>query len=184
MRDLPEERDRHLRKVYQQLKDLFHIENMSGIELFSALSRAAQLSEMLSSQRPDGQDLSLPRWRLMLHLFMVEQFGNSTGITPTELSEFRQVSKNTISALLRGLEEQGYIQRELDPKDLRIFRIHLTEAGRQVIINTAPQRIEGVNQLLSSLSEEEIQQLILLLNKLSRSLADQFCQFQKDPAGH
>jgi DNA-binding MarR family transcriptional regulator len=175
-----EERDLRHQKIYNQMKSLFHIDDMSGVELFTSLARVAQLSETLDSLRFDEEDVSLPRWRLLLHLFIAEQMGNTAGITPTELSHFRQVSKNTISALLRGLEEQGLIQREMDPKDLRLFRIHLTQAGRQIIHDTAPQRIDGLHQMLSDLSGDEIVQLTLLLNKLRSSLEGQICQFQKE----
>ncbi len=96
--------------------------------------------------------------------------GKPEGITPTELSHFQRVSKNTISALLRGLEEQGLIQRNLDSEDLRVFRIQLTDAGRALVLNTAPNRIAGLNKLLSGLNPEEREQLILLLEKLRLEL--------------
>lgn len=180
LQDSREKMDQFHKKIHQQIQNLFNIEDISGIELFFSLNRAAQLSEMLDSIRFDGQDLSAPRWRLMLHLFMAEQMGKPASLTPTELSRFQQVSKNTISALLRGLEEQGFISRESDPKDLRIFRIHLTESGRELILKTAPGRIRSLNQMLSSLPREDIEQLTSLLKKLRHSLEDQFCQIQKD----
>ncbi len=101
------------------------------------------------------------------------------GLTPTELSQFQQVSKNTISSLLRGLEEQGYIQREIDPKDLRVFRIHLTEAGRQLILSMGPKRVQGLNQLLVDMSDDEKTLLIQLLHTLRISLEKQFQRLQK-----
>lgn len=162
------------------MKTIFHIEDMSGVELFTTLARVSQLFEMFDSLQFIEQDVSLPRWRLLLHLFIAEQMGNTAGLTPTELSQFRQVNKNTISALLRGLEGQGFILREIDPKDLRLFRIHLTQAGRKIILNTAPQRIDGLHQMLSGLSEAEIVQLTLLLNKLRSSLEGQVSQFHKE----
>lgn len=180
MKGTNEERVIQHTKIYHQLKDLFQIEDMSGVELFTSLARVAQLSETLALIRIDGPDVSMPRWRLLLHLFIAEQLGNTSGLTPTELSEFRQVSKNTVSSLLRGLEEQDLIQREMDPKDLRIFHIHLTDAGRQLILGSAPQRLQGLNHMLSGLSAEEIQNLIQLLNKLRGSLERQCCGLQQN----
>ena len=167
-------------KISHQMMDLFHIDNMSGVDVFSSLNRIVQIIDMVDA-RPsgEGQVISGPRWRLLLHLFLSEEIGKADGLTPTALSHFQQVSKNTVSALLRGLEEQGYIVRELDPKDLRIFRIHLSETGRQLILETAPKRIQGFNQMLSHLSADEVSQLTILLKKLHDSLEDQFCQGQK-----
>ena len=84
-----------------------------------------------------------------------EQLGRKEGITPTLLSRYQSVSKNTISALLRGLEEQGFIQRALDPVDHRIFRIQLTPAGRQFVQTTSPDRMMYLNQLVSGLKVDE-----------------------------
>jgi DNA-binding MarR family transcriptional regulator len=175
-----EERDRYQYKIVDQMKNLFHIENLSGVSVFSSLNRIVQMIDSIES-RPseDGQAISGPRWRLLLHLFLSEEIGKLDGLTPTELSHFQQVSKNTVSALLRGLEEQGYIVRELDPKDLRIFRIHLSETGRQLILETAPNRIQGLNQMVSCLDAEEISQLTRLLKKLHHSLETQVCQVQR-----
>ena len=180
MEQLQEARDQYHLKIFHQMEHLFHIKNLSGVEVFTALNRIMQIVENIDA-RPteEGQAISGPRWRLLLHLFISEEIGKANGITPTELSHFQQVSKNTVSALLRGLEEQGYIVRELDPKDLRIFRIHLSESGRQLILDTAPKRLQGFNRMLSHLSEEEVGQLTQLLNKLHDSLEDQFCQHQK-----
>jgi DNA-binding MarR family transcriptional regulator len=161
----------HLRaRLHSQVEALFHIEDTSGIELFSMLHRVAQLSDTLDCLPSDEPELSGPRWRLMLRLLIEEQIGNPGGLTPTILSHSQRVSKNTISSLLRGLEEQGFIQRNLDPKDLRIFRIQLTEAGRELILETAPKRIECLNGLLSGLGPEEREQLRALLEKLQHSL--------------
>jgi DNA-binding MarR family transcriptional regulator len=106
----------------------------------------------------------------MMRLLVEEEMGNPEGVTPTVLSHFQRVSKNTVSALLRGLEEQGLIQRDLDPADLRVFRIQLTNAGRELVLKTTPRRIEWINELLGGLEPEERVQLAALLEKLSRTL--------------
>lgn len=160
--------------IREQLRKLFHIKDTRGIELFIALQRAAHMSRMLDSQLGEDVAISGPRWRLLMRLFMEERMGNAAGITPTELSQSQRVSKNTISALLRGLESQGFIQRSLDPADLRAFRIRLTDSGREYLRCMAPGRIQSVNQLLSGLDEQEQEQLIALLEKLRRSLAAQY----------
>lgn len=173
IQDTPKQKiEMHVR-IFQQVKDLFQIEDMRGAELLASMGRVMHLVTILDFQRFEQLDLSMPRWRVMLHLFMAERMGKSCGLTPTELSHFNEVSKNTVSALLRGLEEQGYIVRELDPKDLRIFRIHLSDAGRELMMRTTPQRIEAINQILDGLTGEEADQLTRLLNKLRLSMEEQ-----------
>jgi DNA-binding MarR family transcriptional regulator len=175
-----EERDRRHAEVNLHLQKLFNIKDMKGAEVFHSLSRIVQLAELFESRQSEGQGISAPRWRLMMYLFMREKMGHAGGVMPTEISHFQQVSKNTISSLLRGLEEQGFIEREIDSEDLRAFRIHLTDAGREHITSTAPQRIEGINQLLAELSQEEIELLLALLTKVRRSLENKICQLPKE----
>lgn len=168
-------------QIHEHLKTLFNIEDSSGIELFVMLQRAAHLSTLLDTQLGDDRELSAPRWRLLLRLLIEEELGNRAGISPTVLSQSQRVSKNTISALLRGLEAQGLIQRTLDATDLRAFRIQLTQAGRDYLHGTAPRRIEGHNRLLSGLDPQEREQLAVLLEKLLRSLIKQCHHPQEDP---
>ena len=115
--------------------------------------------------------LSGPRWRLLLHLHVAEYTGK-TSLSPTELSSLQVVTKNTISSLLRSLEDQGLIERTLDPNDRRQFQIGLTDEGRDLVRTSTPQLMAYLNQLTSGLSSDEISQLQALLDKLHRSLVD------------
>jgi DNA-binding MarR family transcriptional regulator len=168
------ERDSVRSQILDHLKVLFDVEDTSGIELFIMLQRVAHLSRLIDDQPSGDMELSGPRWRLLLRLLIDEELGNTAGLTPTDLSRSQRVSKNTISALLRGLEAQGLIQRALDSADLRAFRIQLTEAGRDYLRNTTPRRVEGIDRLLSGLAPYERQQLTVLLEKLQRSLLDRY----------
>jgi DNA-binding MarR family transcriptional regulator len=167
-------------QINQHLKTLFNIEDTSGIELYTTFQRVSHLVELVEAQSIDDPDLSGPRWRIILSLFIAERMGKTNGMTPTSISYAHHVSKNTISSLLRGLEDQGLIQRTLDPDDLRIFRIQLTPSGRELAIKSGPQRLGDVNRLVSALSADECIQLTGLLDKLGQSLFLQLNNFDKD----
>lgn len=158
----------HMRRHVQELTGETET---SGLELGSLIRWLANLYENAEVPAACTTDLSGPRWGLMLRLLAEEKRGSCDGLTPTHLSHFQNVSKNTISALLRGLEEQGLIQRTLDPKDRRLFRIQLTEHGRQTVQTEAPLRIRHLNELASGLSPAEQDQLIGLLSRLYQSVA-------------
>ncbi len=169
-------------EIHQNFQRLFGAENTAGIELFLLLQRVAHLSRMLDNQLGEDMELSGPRWRLLIRLFMDEQAGNASGLTPTDLSHSQRVSKNTISSLLRGLESQGLIERALDPNDLRAFRIQLTPAGRDYLRANAPRRLEALNRMLGVLEPQEYAELTRLLTKLHGFLFDQMDP--KDCPGH
>ena len=146
-------------------------DQFSGIEIAGLVRLVANQYENLGEQHNKNDQLSGPRWGLLLRLLAEEKRGNQD-TTPTYLSRCQNVSKNTISSLLRGLEEQGLITRQLDEDDRRIFRIALTPQGRALVHETAPGRIERMNQLVSQLSPEEQAQLSDLLARLYRSIME------------
>lgn len=171
-----EERRDHLQLMQahlrQHMRELAGLEDTSGIELFGLMRMLTNLCEAIEAQHTSESDLSGPRWALLMRLFAEEQHGRAEGICPSSLSRYQRVSRNTISALVRGLEEQGLVQRALDAHDRRRFRIQLTAEGRELIRSTAPKRIQYLNRMVSGLSGPERQQLIDLLTKLYRSLLD------------
>jgi DNA-binding MarR family transcriptional regulator len=157
----------HMRKHVQEIAG---DESASGLELAGLIRGLANLYETTEIPPDSPLDLSGPRWFLLLRLLAEEREGNWAGVTPTALSNNQNVSKNTISSLLRGLEEQGLIQRDIDADDKRIFRIQLTPHGRELMAIAAPLRIRHLNRLASGLLPEEQEQLFQLLIKLFRSL--------------
>ncbi|MEE4194758.1 MAG: MarR family transcriptional regulator [Anaerolineae bacterium] len=157
--------------VYRQhLMDMAGDEDIRGMEINGAIRMLANHYESVISQHDEFAELSSSRLGILLRLLGEKQCGNSEGINPTQISKLRNVSKNTVSALLRGLEDQGLIERTLDPSDRRRFLIRITPAGEALIRTTTPDRAQFMNQLAANLSEEEKDQLLYLLIKLHQSL--------------
>jgi len=157
-------------RVRTQLRILSGIEDTNGIELSQMIRIASNMYDAVTLQMPDGDALSDPRWRMLMYLSMAESPESSEGMTPTLLSKYQQVSKNAVSSLLRGLEEHGLIEREIDGADKRFFRIRLSEAGRDAVKKNTPLRAAQLNRIADSLTPAEKEQLIGLLEKLIHSL--------------
>lgn len=155
---------------FRALMDQHGITETHGVELLRAVRIVNNLYDVIFSERLRDDQLSGPRWGLLMRLYMEEGSGNSTGLSPSQLSHHQHVSKNTVSALLRGLEDQGLIERRLDQEDRRSFTIHLTALGRSQIRNNAPQHIEYLNQLCAGLQPNESRMLLELLGRLRTSL--------------
>ncbi len=140
-----------------------------GVELVRMIHLLANTYETVIDERLSHVQLTGARWGLLLRLWRAEKLGNSS-VRPTQLSHFQRVSKNTISSHLRSLEEQGLIERTIDPQDRRRFCIRLSEAGRAVVQATAPEHLQFLNELPTALNPEEIAQLRELLQRLHRSI--------------
>lgn len=155
------------------MAEIYQVDDMRDMNLFRLFWGIIHLVDDLKGERrPEGQ-LSSARMRLLIRLTVDNRLGRETGLLPSELSDHLGVSRNTVSALLNGLEEQGLIERHLHPTDRRQLLIRITPAGEALVHERAPEFAAFVSGLLSALSVEERETLSILLAKLLNSLAAQ-----------
>ena len=157
------------RAVFARLLAEVGVSETHGLELLRLVKMCNGAYDHLLGEKMRQESMSSPQWRLLVRLLVAEQ-DNHKSLTPTELARSQRLSKNTISAHLRSLEEQGLIERQIDPDDLRTFRIQLNEEGRRVMRRSLPTHIGFLNELSRDLASAEIEQLEILLEKLHRSL--------------
>lgn len=161
----------HHHQIFQEFLRDHGVDEVHGLELLRQIHHLANTYENVTSERMRATNMSEPRWRLLLRLWLAEM-GGQPPVRPTQLSRSQQVSKNTISTHLRSLEDQGLIVREIDPDDRRQFRIRLSESGRLLVAQATPGHIRFLNQLTAGLTMAEIEQLQTLLRRLQQSLLE------------
>jgi len=160
-------------QALHKLLEAWGVEQSRGMELMRALIGSARMLEVMADHGLQKTGLSLPRLRLLLWLAVEEQGGNPAGISPSVLSHYQHISKNTVSALLASLEEQGLVERTISQEDKRSFNIRLTKAGRERIRAALPRHGEYINEVLAELTVEEQKTLLKLLQKLQQALRQQ-----------
>jgi DNA-binding MarR family transcriptional regulator len=114
--------------------------------------------------------LTEAQYLVLMSLYIHEQVDHKAMLNPSEISKWRGTSRNTISSLIRGLEEDGLIERHLDNEDRRKFNICLTANGRSKVSQYAHKQFSTVGGCFNQLSLEEQETLSQLLNKLSDTL--------------
>ncbi len=152
-----------------QFMECYGVAETHGVEIFGLVRQIAQTYDSILNQEMRDEQLTPQRWRLLTLMFVEEQAGISS-ISPTHLSRAHGLSKNTISAHLRALEDSEMIERELDANDLRQFKIRLTDSARQLISNSTPGHLRFLNELADALTPAETDEFLRLLHKLHRSL--------------
>ena len=152
--------------VRKKIVEMSGIENVRGVQLSNTLRRIANLFDALANQQDSDDEVSGQRMGILIRLYGGEVLHEGAGVTPTMLSHMQNVTKNTISSLVKGLEDQGLIRRENDPLDRRIYRLYLTDAGREYVTKMAPKKINYLNSLVSDMDSADIDQLLELLGKL------------------
>ena len=160
-------------KEWRQMFSAEGPDQSRGIVLMRTMIASAHLVEVLADHHLQTKGLSISRMRLLVWLYVAEQRGNKEGISPSKLSNYQHISKNTVSALLGSLEEQGLIARTLCSDDKRSFKICLTKAGRDLMRSTLPAHHASMTQMFSALTEEEQKTLLKILGKLRQSLVEQ-----------
>ena len=94
-------------------------------------------------------------------------------LTMNDLATKLQVSPPTVTGLIRGLVEQGYVTRSNDENDWRVVRVVISEEGRKALSNHRQEVLNRVSGWLSELESEDMDLLsaaIPALRRLSKVL--------------
>ena len=89
------------------------------------------------------------------------------GVRQKELTEELKIRPSSVSETISKLEHDGYVKRTVDPDDKRATLITLTEVGEARAAELADERGAKLSKAFEPLTDEEKEQLILLLEKLS-----------------
>lgn len=158
--------------VARVMAEIFGTDDMRTMDLFAKFKIINRVLHHLfdacrqQHETEEGAALSHARMRILIRLEAESRLGNADGVQPSQLSRWMGVNRNTISALLNGLEEQNLIERHLHPTDRRQISIRLTEAGHALVQTRAPQTAAFVNSLFEGLSEADRDALNDLLDRV------------------
>jgi DNA-binding MarR family transcriptional regulator len=93
------------------------------------------------------------------------------GLATSSIGEKLQQVGGTLTGVLDRMEERGLIRRERDLRDRRIWRIWLTEEGRQLQTVLPPIALEIREQAMKGMPQAERQRLSHLLDQAIANLA-------------
>lgn len=130
--------------------------------IFHDINQKSRLSIKEVNEALKEFGLYSAQWSL---LFCLNRLGS---MTQTEIWQYLNVEAPTVTRTLVKLEERQLIVRK-EGKDKRERIVHLTEEAK-VLIPQIETRIEKLEEtMLQALSEQERNQLTILLNKISGS---------------
>jgi DNA-binding MarR family transcriptional regulator len=84
------------------------------------LNDVARLLRTAYDRRIRKLGLTRAQWWVLTHLY------RSDGVSQTELAEILEIEKPTLGRLLDRLEAKGWVRRDHDARDRRVWRVHLT----------------------------------------------------------
>ena len=141
-----------------------------SVRLMDEIAFLGRALTLLGEQSLIESGMSFAQYRVLLHLFFAEQMHATPQMNPSQISEMQGVTRGTMSSLIRNLEEEGLVQRRLDPDDRRRFGISLTDEGRRMVTHHISDHLAMIERAFDTLSGDEQQTLVVLLGKLSQHL--------------
>lgn len=118
------------------------------------------VSGTIASAYHERFDLTIPEWRVMAVI------ARTPGMSAAQVSEKTLMDKVAVSRAVARLLKSGRITREFADQDRRRSILHLSDEGRAVYDQVAPLAIRMEADLLEGFSEEEIETLNTLLERM------------------
>lgn len=94
------------------------------------------------------------------------------GVIARELAEMSGTTPASVTSLLQGLEERGYITREPSPTDSRVKLIRATAEGSRVVSGFDDVMTAAQERIFAVLDDADQDALIALLRPLADSIVD------------
>jgi DNA-binding MarR family transcriptional regulator len=86
---------------------------------------------------------------------------------PADLARALVTPKPSVTFMVKRMEALGYLRRELQPDDLRRFRLTLTPAGRSAMENAREIFDEEFGRRLSRLTQSQRVELMRIFERLA-----------------
>jgi DNA-binding MarR family transcriptional regulator len=123
--------------------------------------RIKLLSQLLSrrfQERLEPFGLTPFHWLVLCCLWQED------GLPTSSIGEQLQQVGGTLTGVLDRMEERGLVYRERDRRDRRIWRIWLTDAGKELHDILPPIALELREQALKGFSEDERERMSQLID--------------------
>ncbi len=91
------------------------------------------------------------------------------GLSQRELSDLLLVDRSNVTLLLDRMEKHGWITRQDDPKDRRIYRVIPTKLGKTLWLHVLPIYHRAIGKIMKNLSQVELRKFLKLLQAIENN---------------
>jgi DNA-binding MarR family transcriptional regulator len=105
-------------------------------DLMFLLHDVARLMRIDADKRARAHGMTRAQWAILIWL------ERQSGLSQKELAEILEVEPITVARLIDRLEARGMVERRPDPKDRRIWRLHLCPPAHSVLREIDRQRAQ------------------------------------------
>ena len=145
----------HARQPY------YTVESLEPMRSFGFLiKRCGTLMSLLAESRFESESISFTQWIVLMKLRFLPH------LSATQLSEEIGHDMGALTRLVDSLERSGFVSRVRSQQDRRAVEITLTPEGRREVEGSIHILVDALNELAEPFSNNEIDTLISLLQRM------------------
>jgi DNA-binding MarR family transcriptional regulator len=111
-------------------------------------------------------DIDLSR----IQFIVLKNIEKNEGISQNELAFFSKRNKSSLARMIATLERKQYITKHYCTKDKRKCKIHISDLGKQILLESAPYFSDFVTKMETDISDENRAALINVLTKIQNNI--------------
>jgi MarR family transcriptional regulator, transcriptional regulator for hemolysin len=134
-------------------------------DLLFLLHDVARLLRMDADRRARAHGMTRAQWALLIWL------ERQPGLSQKELAELLEVEPITVARLIDRLEARGMVERRPDPRDRRIWRLHLCAPAYPMLREIARQRAEIARMVTAGIDQQTQDAMTEALISMKATLA-------------
>ena len=136
-------------------------------DLLFLLHDVARLLRVEADKRARRHGMTRAQWAILIWL------ERQPGISQKELSELLEVEPITVARLIDRLQARGMVERRPDPRDRRIWRLHLLRPAREVLHEIDVQRTDMTRIVTAGITEDSIEIMTEALMRMKATLTQE-----------
>ncbi len=105
-------------------------------------------------------------------IFLLKVLEEKGTCTASALANYMGVTSGAVTSLADKLSSQGLILRERSKNDRRVVKISITDKGHELYKAVERERDERVIEILSVLTEEDVDAMMKIYQKLADNLKE------------
>jgi DNA-binding MarR family transcriptional regulator len=136
-------------------------------DLLFLLHDVARLLRVDADKRARLHGMTRAQWAILIWL------ERQPGISQKELSEILEVEPITVARLIDRLEARGMVERRPDPRDRRIWRLHLLDPAHDVLHEMDDQRTDMTRMVTAGIDDSAIEIMTDALLRMKSTLTQE-----------
>lgn len=142
----------------------FHLKGDPRIDFSFLLGEVTRLLRRAFDGEMEAIGLTRSQWHVLVYVIKLE------GPTQTKLAEALDIARPSIGALIDQLESSGYVSRERDANDRRVWRIVPTHLATQRAEQLAQSAERVAAQAFASVAPRDLKAAAVLLSAIRDNL--------------